>query len=163
MRSIDQTELQRSHVTRVSKATDHWARSIYGRKVATGAPPTTLTGLTPERSWRWRESKEQWRTLWRRRSRRNCAFTSCYRVLSCLRDDRLWSEICFIGASRVILRRESRVAASRGVVSIDVDATCTDSTFGGGETWDSSSRSSSSGPRRVTVGGASRPAREGCR
>lgn len=40
---------------RVSDAID-WARSIYDRHVATEAPPTTLTGLTPERSWRWRES-----------------------------------------------------------------------------------------------------------
>ena len=40
---------------RVSDAID-WARSIYDRYVATETPPTALTGLTPERSWRWRES-----------------------------------------------------------------------------------------------------------
>jgi hypothetical protein len=35
---------------KVSDAID-WARSIYDRYVATGTPPTTLTGLTTERSW----------------------------------------------------------------------------------------------------------------
>jgi HNH endonuclease len=32
-----------------------WAREIYDRYVATGAPPTMLT-VSPEHPWRWRES-----------------------------------------------------------------------------------------------------------
>jgi len=39
---------------RVSDAID-WARSIYDRYVGPGAPPTMLT-ISPEHSWRWRES-----------------------------------------------------------------------------------------------------------
>lgn len=38
---------------RVSDAID-WARSIYERYVAKGAPPTVLT-VSPEHSWSWRE------------------------------------------------------------------------------------------------------------